>query len=167
MENWKDIVGYEGLYQVSNLGNIKSLSNNKNRTEKLLSLCLTNGNYYFVYLYKKNKRKSFKVHQLVAIAFLYHIRCGYKIVVNHKNFNRQDNRVENLELVTQRENANKKHLKSKSKYTGVCWHKRIGKWHSSIRINNKKIHLGYFEIENEAHNAYQKKLKEITLRKTL
>tara|TARA_R110000823_G_C15715225_1_gene478009 strand:- start:62 stop:580 length:519 start_codon:yes stop_codon:yes gene_type:complete len=170
-EVFKDIPNYEGLYQVSNLGNVKSLdrvvirSNGKTYTakEKILKNNIGSRFYYSVKLYNNKKiKKSYKVHQLVAIAFLNHKPCGYDLVVNHKNFNKLDNRVVNLELVTQRENANHKHIKSSSKYTGVSWDKRLKKWSSKININNKSIHLGMFKIEIEASLKYQEALKNLT-----
>ena len=69
--------------------------------------------------------------------------------------------IENLEIITNRENTNKKHKKSKSKYIGVTWHKRVNKWTAQILYKRKNIHLGCFNNEIDAHNAYQNKLKEI------
>lgn len=166
-EQWKDIPEYEGMYQVSNLGNIKSLSRevcNSKRCfiskEKILKLSKDSGNYSIVHLYiKGSKRSTKKVHQLVAECFLNHKPCGYNLVINHKDFNRLNNNIENLEIVNTRENTNKKHLKSSSKYTGVSWHKNRNKWQSQILINGKIKHLGYFINELEASEAYQLKLK--------
>lgn len=105
--------------------------------------------------------KTRKVHQLVAESFLNHTKCGYNLVVNHINLNPQDNCVDNLEIVTQRDNANKKHIISTSKYTGVCWSKEKRKWRASINLKYKQSHLGYFNNEYEAHLAYEKALSEI------
>jgi hypothetical protein len=170
MENeiWKTIEDYPN-YQVSNLGRVKSLSRTvflKGKhpfisKEKILKTSIDNSNYYNVNLYEKGKIKTRTVHQLVAIAFLNHKPCGFKLVVNHKDFNKLNNCVENLEIVTQRENSNKKHLKRSSQYTGVYWYKERKKWRSMICINNKNKHLGYFETELEAQQAYQNKLKLI------
>ena len=170
-EIWKDIPNYEGYYQVSNLGNVKSLArfNNLGKRVKervLKNLVNTTNGYLVVNLSKIGLVKTKQIHQLVAEAFLNHSQKGHKLVVNHKNFNRQDNRLENLEIVTQRENTNKKHKKSKSKYIGVTWHKRVNKWTAQILYKRKNIHLGCFNNEIDAHNAYQNKLKEI-LTKTL
>ena len=170
-EIWKDIPNYEGYYQVSNLGNVKSLArfNNLGKRVKervLKNLVNTTNGYLVVNLSKIGLVKTKQIHQLVAEAFLNHSQKGHKLVVNHKNFNRQDNRVENLEIVTQRENTNRAHIKSSSKYVGVSWHKGRKKWMSRIVINGKRKHLGYFFEEIEASNAYQNKLKEI-LTKTL
>ena len=169
MEIWKDIIGYEGLYQVSNFGRVKILERiffvrgkyPIKKNENILKLHLNTHGYYRVSLIKNKTPKTITVHKLVAIAFLNHKPCGLKLVVNHINFVRTDNRVENLEIVTQRENANQKHLKSSSKYTGVSWNKNQNKWVSKIKTKNKQKHLGTFENEYDAHLAYQSELKRI------
>lgn len=166
MEIWKDIKNYEGLYQVSNFGNVRSLdrivtckdSKINNLKGKILNTSINNKGYKYTRFSKNGVVKTVHIHQLVAMNFLNHKPCGHKFVVNHINFDRTDNRVENLEIVTTRENTNRKHLKSSSKYTGVCWYKNYNKWYSNIRINGKKKHLGYFENEYDAHLAYQKAL---------
>ena len=77
--------------------------------------------YLFVILknIELNKTQQKSVHQLVAMAFLNHIPCGHKLVVNHINMIKTDNRVENLELITQQENWDKflETVKDKTKYT--------------------------------------------------
>jgi hypothetical protein len=160
-EVWKDVKNYDG-YQVSNLGRVKSKERivySKSGTARPVKEVILkneiNKGYHRVGLSKNNVIKRLKVHQMVAIAFLNHTPCGYKYVINHKNFIRSDNRVENLEIVTQRENANQKHIVSTSIYTGVCWAKKIEKWLSSIKVKGKKIHLGYFNSEKEASEYYE------------
>jgi hypothetical protein len=86
-----------------------------------------------------------------------------KLVINHVDFNKLNNKVDNLEIITNRKNANQKHLKSSSVYTGVCWHKPNKKWMSYISINGKSKYLGLFTNELEASEAYQKELKQIKL----
>jgi hypothetical protein len=157
-EIFKDIIGYEGIYQVSNLGNVKSFKRNK---EKLLSPCAGKSGYKHFIAIKQNKRKTLKVHQEVAKCFLGHVQCGYNKVVNHINFNKTDNRVENLEIVTTRENSNKKHLKSSSDYIGVSFVKNSSKWCSRIVFNGVKINLGTFSNEKEAAKYYDDALNSI------
>lgn len=161
MEIWKDIKGYEGIYIISNLGNIKSLGNNKSKKEKNLKPAISSTGYLNVVLSKKGKKNTKTIHQIVAESFLNHTPCGYELVVNHINFNRLDNRLENLEIVSQRQNANKNHLKSTSKYTGVYWHKSNKHWCSSIQINGVQKHLGNFDSEISAYKAYLEALLNI------
>ena len=159
-EIFKSVKGYKGKYEVSNLGRVKSLNSRWGKTIILKTYVTRNG-YCGIGLNSDSKTISRKVHQLVAESFLNHVPCGHKLVVNHINFDKQDNRAENLEVVTTRENTNQKHLKSTSKYVGVTWHKRDKRWQSSIRLNGKKEYLGYFKSEYDAHLAYENKLKQI------
>ena len=158
MEIYKDVIGYEGIYKVSNLGNVKSLIGNN---EKILKLCRNGGGYSTVNLHINSIMKTRTVHQLVAGAFLNHKPSRYELVINHKDFNRNNNNVNNLEIVTTRENANQKHLKSSSQYTGVSWDKNRNKWSSQIVINKKLKFLGRFINELDASEAYQKALLEL------
>jgi len=155
-EVWKDIPNYEGLYQVSNIGNVKSFI--RYPEGKILKQNLSSG-YLMVNIYLDRKCKTRRIHQLVAESFLNHKPCGYKLVVNHINFNKLDNRLENLEVITSRENSSHRIKTSASKYTGVVWNKPRQKWYSYIRINGNRKYLGNFEKEIDAHNAYQTSLK--------
>ena len=95
-EIWKDIQGYESIYQVSNFGNVKSLqSGNHHSKIKILTPICADGRYLRVTLYKQKKPKYFPVHRLVAMAFI--PNPENKPQVNHINGNKKDNRVENLE----------------------------------------------------------------------
>lgn len=174
MEIWIEIEGYEGLYEVSSLGRVKSLERKvlveRNNSyyilkERILKQNL-GGEYLMLSLSKNGKVKNRTVHSLVAEAFLNHKPCGHKLVVNHINAkdpnNKMNNRVDNLEVVTQRKNTDRKHLKSSSQYTGVCWSKSNKKWHAQIVINSKIKHLGYFINELEASNAYKIALNNIS-----
>lgn len=168
-EQWKYIIGYENVYKISDLGRVKSLSriiynngtNPFRSKEKILKGALLKNGYISVALRLNNKQKSFCVHVLVAMAFLGHIPCGFTLVINHKNFVKTDNKKMNLEIVTNRENSNKKHIKSTSKYVGVSWNKWNNKWQCYIRYKGKAIFLGHFINEKEAGKAYQNKLNEI------
>ena len=143
-------------YSVSNLGNVRN-----DKTGRILKGGATTGGYLKVGLTSAGKQRTMRVHKLVAIAFLNHIPNGMKLVVNHKNFNILDNRLENLEVTTQRENSNHKHLKSSSKYTGVSRSKGRNKWRAQIELNGKQKHLGCFNNELEASEAYQRELNRI------
>lgn len=101
MEIWKDIENYEGLYQVSNLGNVKSLKTNKNL---YYSRSTRTKNYLKVILVKNGTRKSYYIHRLVADAFIPNFEN--KPIVNHKDYNPMNNKVDNLEWCTYKENNN-------------------------------------------------------------
>lgn len=162
-EIWKDIPGYEGLYQVSDRGRVKSVarviekSNGSKHTvtEKLLSLPTDKQGYVVVVLFDKGKRKHFMVHKLVAICFLDHEPDGHKLVVDHVDHNKSNNRLENLRLVSQRENCNHRKKVGTSKYPGVCWHKKDKQWRSIITIDGKQKYLGQFKCEEKAAETYR------------
>lgn len=165
MENkeiWKDIIGYEGIYQVSNYGNVIRTGYKLSSKIKKLKPTKDGVGYYTVTLSKNNQRKTKAVHILVAIAFLNHIPNKFELVVNHKDFNRLNNNISNLEIVTQRENTNLIHIPSSSKFVGVHLDKRLNKWISRIWIGKERRHLGVFKKEKYAHKAYQNALRQIT-----
>ena len=165
-EIWKDIEGYEGLYQVSNLGRVKSLPKEwvggkgviRKHNGKILKQVLCKG-YGRVFLYKKGTRKRYYVHQLVAMAFLNHMPNGYVLVVDHIDDDPQNNRVDNLQIVTNRFNTCKTQGKYSSKYKGV--NREGNKWRARIYVNGKHKYLGSFTCELAAHHAYQNALKEL------
>ena len=102
-EIWKDIIGYEGLYQVSNLGRIKSLPRNGTvKEQKILKQTLDTNGYLTIGLHKNNKAKKINIHRIVAETFVANIN-NYNII-NHKDGNKQNNRVDNLEWCTQKHN---------------------------------------------------------------
>ena len=168
VEIWRDIPEYEGLYQVSNLGRVKSLSRYINRPigsyytkERILKNRINSSGYYLIQLFKDGNMKNIFIHQLVAIAFLNHKPNGYKLVVDHINDNKLDNRVENLQIVTQRFNTRKTQGNNTSRYKGVSWVKSLNRWRAIIFINGKNKYLGVFKCELAASHAYQKALKEL------
>lgn len=107
VEEWKDIKNYEGLYQVSNLGNVRSLDRfiiNKIVKGKILKKCLTKFGYYRVVLSKNNVQITRTVHRLVAEAFIENtnnLPC-----VNHKDEDKTNNCVDNLEWCSYKYNNN-------------------------------------------------------------
>ena len=116
-EEWKDVPNYEGLYQVSNLGRVRSLDarladkNGKQYLKRGRNLKLTKWIYkrscpghpgFTVMLYKNKKSKRFTVHRLVALTFIPNPED--KPQINHKDGDRTNNSVSNLEWVTQSEN---------------------------------------------------------------
>lgn len=166
-EIFKDIPGYEGIYQVSNLGRVKSLPREiwKNgfyiTKEKILKPNIGNIKYCYVILYKNLQKKTIRVHQLVAMAFLNHTPCGHKLHVDHIDNNPLNNQLDNLQIISARLNSSKDRKNGTSKYIGVSWSKVMKKWLSCIVLNGKIKVLGYFEDELEASEKYNNFLKTI------
>lgn len=101
-EEWRDIKGYEGKYRVSNFGRVQYIKPNEEWRD--LKQFVHPTGCLILRLYKYGKGKSFKVHRLVAEAFLF--REDGALIVNHKDENRQNNHVNNLEWCTRRYNNN-------------------------------------------------------------
>jgi len=171
MEEFIDILGWEGYYQISSHGRIKSLdryvksSRNKIRINKgrILKQYIDINGYARVQSGFNKKRIHFIVHQQVAIAFLGHKPCGYKIIVDHIDNDKLNNHLSNLQLISPRLNTSKDRWRynHSSKYVGVCWNKSNKKWQANIRIKSKLKHLGYFKSEIKASEAYQHELSFI------
>ena len=159
MEIWKDIPDYEGGYQISNLGNVKSFKWDK-VNGKLMSMGVSGGYYHRVYLAKGGKRFFKKVHKLMQTVF--DLGEGY---IDHINGIKTDNRLDNLRVVTPRQNLQntKRHRKGGLVGASLCKNteRSTRSWRASIYLDGKQTHLGMFETELEAHNAYLTKLNEI------
>ena len=104
IEIWKPVVGYEGLYEVSNLGKVKAIKWHRGEEEKEMKPYTTYKGYLRLRLCKNGKGKQFQIHRLVAEAFI--PNPENKPYIDHINTDRTDNRVENLRWVTNKENCN-------------------------------------------------------------
>lgn len=151
-EIYKDVVGYQGIYQVSNWGRVKSLGNDKTRKEKILKHGLIihhhkNRDYvkHQIWLYKKGKVKRFFIHRLVYQAFKGEIPNGYQI--DHIDNNPQNNRLDNLQLLTRSENSRKIYIDNPNyknnggspKIKIICINNNIV--YESIREASRKLNL--------------------------
>lgn len=125
MEIWRDIEGYEGLYQVSNEGRIKSI-----KKRKILSLFANHKGYLQTYLYKNGEKKGFLVHRLVAEAFIPNPMNLPQ--VNHKDENKTNNSVENLEWCTNDYNIN--YSQSKKVYQYTLNNDLVKIWNSTMEL---------------------------------
>lgn len=157
-EIWKNIKQFDGSYQISNLGNVRSLLTIINNNPHLMKKNISNTGYFFVKL-SKNKKQVYKtIHKLVAESFLNHIPCGYKLVINHIDGCKLNNNINNLEIVTNRYNTadgiNRKR-KCSSSFHGVFLNKKANKWQTSIQFNNKNYYMGYYPTEKEASEIYK------------
>lgn len=173
VEEWRDVPEYEGYYQVSNMGRVRSLdrtvicSDGRERFYKgrVIEGVLNKDGYRQASLYREGIGMSYNLSQLVAMAFLGHELNGNTLVVDHINGDKSDDRLENLRIVTNRTNvttcfrADRKSLSSR--YEGVIWRGDRSKWQVKIQFNKKTIYLGYFTDEFKAAKAYQSALSEI------
>ena len=139
-EIWKDIVGYEGKYAVSNWGKVKSLNYNHTGKEKLLSPVKTEKGYLFVNLRREGSRKTYKVHRLVLMTFA---PCENmeNLQVNHIDEDKSNNRLENLEWCTCSYN---------NTYNGR--HKRVAE-KKSIPIVQLSLDGKYIRSYKSSHDA--------------
>ena len=166
MEEWRNIEGYEGKYQVSNLGRVRSFI--KTKSGKILSLTPDKNGYLACHLYKNGKRKCEKVHRLVAQEFI--PNPNNLPQVNHKDEVKTNNNSDNLEWCTNEYNhnygtINKRISRSnKGKHTGEksYLYGKKGKEHPT----SKKIRCittgEKFESISEASNKYKINVSSIT-----
>lgn len=109
------------------------------------------------------KIKTVRLHQILAAVFLEYEFNGYKTVIDHIDSNPLNNNIDNLRVITQRENCSKEKTIKSGLPVGVSFDKSRNKYRSCLWIGNKPIHLGRFNTIEEASNAYQDKLKEILI----
>ena len=168
IENWKPVLGFEGLYDVSDLGRVKTLERKtlmptggiRISNERILKPSKIGAGYLSVVLCKNFEQKRYKVHRLVFEAF----NGKTNLQIDHiLEGNKLDNRLCNLQALSKRQNISKHRLSTNktSQYTGVTLHKQTKKWSARIDIDGKQIYLGLFINEYDAHLAYQSKLSEL------
>lgn len=173
VEIWKDIPNYEGYYQASDKGRVRSLDRTvtySNGRESFYKGRILKGNvnkdgYRQTTLRDDGIGRSFMSSQLVAMAFLDHEPNGHTMVVDHINGDKSDDRVENLRIVSHRTNLSTCFRSDRSslssEYVGVYWDEKSSKWQSQIQHDGAKIYLGLYNTEVEASNAYQLALSRI------
>lgn len=156
---WMSVIGYEGLYDVSNAGHIRN-----SRTGKILKPWLARSSkvlqHYAVSLYKNGKKCNKYIHRLVLESFAKN-KNGDQ--VDHINNNSLDNRIENLRWCTHCQNNQNKGIiaRNTSGYRGVSFHKQSKKWRARIWVNGKEETIGSFENPQEASEAYENRAKEV------
>ena len=178
IEEWRPIVGYEGLYEVSSYGRVRSLdrydSNNHFLKGRILKLCADKDGYLNVGLCLGNKVKKYKVHRLVAEAFL--LNPDNLPQVNHRDEDKTNNRAENLEMCNAKYNSNYGSRKDRVRnsrikngtYTGLSreeWRKKYyqeNKEHIKRYYQEKKDHIKeyYKKYYQEHKNEYNERQRE-------
>lgn len=161
-ELWGDIAGFEGFYQVSNQGRIKSLTRRIVRSdgieivikERIRAHTLNANGYPRLNLCREGVNYGLEIHRLVAIAFV--SNPNNLRHVNHKDKNPQNNNDWNLEWVTNRENATHKFIGTgkTSKYPGVSYSEGRKKWVAQCQLNGIAHNLGRYISEEQAKVAY-------------
>ena len=149
-KEWRDVVGYEGLYKVSNYGEVYSVKRGR---------CLNPFNksgYLYVQLYKNTQMKNIAVHRLVMFSFTDPLK--WKEIVNHLDFNKHNNNIKNLEWVTNSENI-KHRLKHYgcSKLIGIKKANSIRRFYNTIIINELELSKIYNVNKTTIHNIVQNK----------
>ena len=139
-EEWRDVVGYEGRYQVSSMGRVKSFKWNK---ERILKPSMDKDGYLLVTLCAGGKPKTLKVHRLVCEAF--HENLENKSDVNHLNEIKTDNRASNLEWCTRRDNINHG---SRNERLGKALSKPVGQYAQDGELI--KVWPSTMEVERQA-----------------
>lgn len=164
-EIWKPIEEFLGRYEISNLGRVRSLEDNHGKPiERIKTLSLNQTGYYEVQLSIKDKNYHRTIHRLVALAFIPNPDC--KPHINHKDGNKLNNSLDNLEWCTPRENiqhaydtglntSNAESLKGNkwgksSKYHNASWDNTRGKWKASLKEKQKMVFQKRFDSEIEA-----------------
>ena len=167
-EIYKDIPDYNGVYQVSNFGNVRS----KNRQIKgaygkyvkkgrVLKQGINAQDFLKVNLHKDGIAETRLVHTLVGEAFLGHIKTGHGARVIHINRDKWNNNVENLKVVSNLDSIYTTRKGTSSKYVGVCFDKYANNWKASLYYEGKQRTVGMYKTEHEAMKGYQAKLQEV------
>ena len=157
-EVYKDIVGFEGLYKVSNEGRVLSI-----RRKKFLRPDTDKDGYKIVTLSNAKNSKRIKLHRLVFYTF--NPNADTSLQINHIDNVPHNNNLSNLEAVNNRENSAYRfnNRPTSSKYRGVTIGLKPNTWRAQIQSNKKKKHLGHFNCETAAYFAYLKALKQENL----
>lgn len=163
IEEFRDVIGYEDRYAISNFGRLKAKSylkrGNRNNyfTKEIIITPTINKHGYIFYKFCINRKcKTYKIHQLVAMMFLNHNTCGHEIYVDHIDRNKLNNNVLNLRLVTPKESVLNRNIVKSSNYPGVSFDTSRKKWVARQIIDKKYKFLGRFSSEIEAYNIILK-----------
>ena len=153
-EEYRKIQNYN--YSISNLGNVRN-----DKSNRILKQFINPNGYKVVIIYKDGIKQNFKLHRLIANAFL--LNPDNKNCVDHIDQDKLNNSISNLRFATKSENCQnrKKQINNKSGVVGVHFLKKSNKWKSMIVYNNNKIYLGTFDKKEDAENIRIRKSVEL------
>lgn len=154
-EQWVYIKGYDGQYMISNFGRVKSFKNWKDSDGRVLKTSINSWGYIVIGLSYRGENKTHTLHHLVWDHFGNMPRDGRKLQIDHKDGDKTNNHIYNLQLLSQRDNTVKYHKSrcdKKNRYIGAYPNKK--KWMSLIYVDGKSIFLGNYDTPEQAHTAY-------------
>ena len=163
-EFWAEIEGYEGLYEVSDLGRVKSFKRNKTEGEILRPVNDGRG-YLHVGLFKNRVRKTMTIHRIVGKAFL--PNQENKPTVDHINRDQTDNRACNLRFATHSEQQYNTSSSINAEHYWIAYIpslRRPSKWCLVFRYQNEKKKRKFFKTEKEAQEYFDKNVDKSRLR---
>lgn len=165
MEEWKQILGYEGYYEISNFGNVRSMKrcvtyqNGVTVRYKSKERKPSISDYRIIALSKDGLIKLCKISRLVAIHFIE--TDNKRTIVNHKDYNKHNDHYSNLEWVNNSENIIHSNIRNKKSQTGIFYDSNRKKWAAYIYRNSKNIFVGRFNTESEAIEKQKQRFNEI------
>lgn len=155
IEEWYDIPGFENSYKINKNADVIGPRN------KILKPSLHNSRYLKLTLRKNKKSVYVMVHQLLGLTFFEGYKLNNrKIIVDHIDNNKLNNKLDNLQIISFRKNVSKDKVNTTSKYTGVSKNKINNKYLVYINTTGKNRYIGSFTNEIDAANAYNNELNK-------
>jgi HNH endonuclease/NUMOD4 motif-containing protein len=158
-EEWKGIPSTNGRYQASSFGRVRSVESRSSRAFCRVLKAKIKHRYLNVHITLLDRDAWIPVHRLIAEAFFG--QCPKEMQVNHRDGNKTNNQVANLEYVTPSENMRHSVLSGLRKYGSAYWNQRDKAWAAQICIQGKSYYLGLHASEDIARNAISKKVKQL------
>ena len=149
MEEWRKIKGYGKDYECSSLGRVRSF---KRESVVVLTPTQELNGYVSVGLSMDGVQCKILIHTLIAETFLGYERKGHTTVCDHINSDKTDNRLANLQVISNRENVSRSKI-NKSGFTGVRWRADRGKWVAYAQVDGKIRYFGHYNTKEAARVA--------------
>jgi len=123
-----------------------------------LKQSINGGGYKQVTLSNEDGQKSWNVHKIMAVTFLNHITSGHSLVIDHIDYNKLNNNLSNLQIISQRQNLTKD-----TENKGVYYYEARDKWRALVQVNGVRKHIGYFHTKEEAQRVRENYIKQLKL----